>query len=124
MPFEIRTDLKKNRLYVTLSGLMEDAEVTLAADATIEAVKKMMPGFAVVNDISKFRPLSQGGVQEAKRAGEFAHKMGMVATVRVVGASATVHNQFERASREGGYTAHTYTAQSLAQAEELLDKHR
>jgi hypothetical protein len=46
----------------------------------------------------------------------------MKATVRIVGISPTALQQFQRAAKEGGYTA--YAAQSLDEAEAMLDAHR
>jgi hypothetical protein len=119
--YALRVDVSRNRLYLTLSGLMNDAEIREAADACIEAVKKLSPGFYVVNDISNFRPLTKDGVAHVKRAGEFCAKQGMKASVRIVGISPTAHQQFQRAAKEGGYT--TYTAQSLQEAEAMLAEH-
>jgi hypothetical protein len=121
MPYTLKTDTQKNRLYLTLSGLMNDDETKKAADACIEAMKKLRPGFKVVNDISQFRPLTKEGVGHVKRVGELAVKLGMTATVRVMGISPTALHQFQRVSKEAGYTA--YTAQSLEEAEAMLDGH-
>jgi hypothetical protein len=118
----LKVDEERNRLYLTLTGLMTDDETRIAADACIEAVKKLRPGFHIINDISQFRPLTKEGVTHVKRAGEFCAKSGMKATVRVVGISPTVHQQFQRAARESGYTA--YTAQSVEEAEAMLDAHQ
>jgi hypothetical protein len=122
MPFTIRVDHDKNRMYLTLTGLMEDEETRAAADASIDAFKTLKPGFFVINDISNFRPLTKEGVAHVQRAGEVARKLGMRATVRVVGISPTAHAQFQRAAKQGGYTA--YMAQSVEEAEKLLDAHK
>jgi hypothetical protein len=122
MPYDLRIDLAKNRLYLTLTGLMDDEETRIAADACIEAFKKLKPGFGVVNDISAFRPLTKAGVAHVQRAGEVAVKLGITASVRVTGVSPTAHQQFERAAKSGGMT--TYTARNVAEAEALLDAHK
>jgi hypothetical protein len=122
MAFTIRVDAQKNRLYITLSGLFSDEEARVAADAAIEGAAKMRPGFYVVNDISRFRPLTKEGVAQARRAGEFCAQCGMKATVRVTGISPTAHAQFERAAKEGGYVS--YVAPSVEDADALLDGHK
>ena len=122
MPFTIRLDEAKNRMYLTLTGLMTDEETKVAADAAIEGFKKLKPGFCVINDISKFRPLTKEGVAHVKRAGEAAAALKMRATVRIVGISPTALQQFQRAAKEGAYTA--YTAQSMEEAEAMLDAHK
>jgi hypothetical protein len=120
--FSMRVDLARNRLYLTLSGLFSDEETRSAADQCIEGAKQLRPGFHVINDISAFRPLTKEGVAHVKRAGEFCAKSGMKASVRIVGISPTALQQFQRVAKEGNYTA--YTAQSVDEAEAMLDAHR
>jgi hypothetical protein len=122
MAIQLHLDEQKNRLYLTLTGLMTDAEMRVAADQTIEVVKKLRKGFTVLNDISQFRPMTKDGVNEVARVGVFCAQHGMRATARVVGISPTAHQQFQRVAKENGYTA--YTAQSVEEAEALLDAHK
>jgi hypothetical protein len=37
--YQVRADVKKNRLYLKLDGFLADAEAKLAADTIIEEVK-------------------------------------------------------------------------------------
>jgi hypothetical protein len=122
MAITLRVDDKRNRLYLALTGLMTDEEMRVAADQTIEMVKKLKPGFTVITDISQFRPMTKLGVDEVKRVGVFCAQQGMKATVRIVGISPTALQQFQRVAKENGYTA--YTAQSVSEAEGLLDAHQ
>src|SRR5690349_19242184 len=122
MGITLRLEEKKNRLYVTLAGLMSDEEMKAAADQTIEQVKKLRKGFTILTDISKFRPMTKQGVEEVKRVGLFCAANGMKATARVIGISPTAHQQFQRVAKENGYTA--YTATSVDEAESMLEGHK
>ena len=120
MPFDLRIDRQKNRLYIKIWGLIEDEELRAGAGRTIKSMESLRPGFTIVNDISECRPLSQEGVEEVRRVAEMGVKHGMRAVARVVGASTITRLQFKRVSREAGYDA--YTAASLAEAEAMLDE--
>lgn len=122
MAITLRVDEKKNRLYLVLTGLMTDEEMTVAAEQTIAEVKKLHRGFTVLTDISQFRPMTKFGVEEVKRVGIFCAQHGMKATARIVGISATAHAQFARVAKENGYTA--YNVHSLEEADKVLDEHQ
>lgn len=122
MAITLRLEEAKNRLYLVLTGLMSDEEMTDGANRTIEAVKKLRRGFTVLTDISQFRPMTKFGVEEVKRVGIFCAQHGMKATARVVGISATASAQFQRVAKENGYTA--YNVASVAEAERVLDEHK
>ncbi len=119
MAHTVRVDFVKNRVYLTLAGLMSDEEAAEAADKTIAAFRTLTAPFTCVTDISAFKPLTQKGVSQATRAGEIGRALGMRATVRVLGPSAVVAQQFQRASHTGGYSSHT--ARTVEEAEALLD---
>lgn len=118
MPHHLQVDVARNRVYLKLEGLFSDDEARVAADETIASFGKMKPGFTCVTDISSFRPLTQEGVREVRRAGEAGLRLGMRATARVVGASAVAAQQFQRASKEGGYQS--FTVATVEEADALL----
>lgn len=121
MPYELRVDQTKNRMYLTLIGAFTDAEVPEVAARCIEALSSLKPGFTIVTDISRCQPLSQFGVQEVRRVAEIGlKKYGMRTTARVVGASAIAKLQFRRVNREAGFES--YFATSVAEADALLDE--
>lgn len=122
--YMIRADIAKNRLYMVLKGFFTDEEIHTAAQKTVEEIKKLKPGFAVINDISTFKPASQQGAEEIKRVQIFTHERGVKRIVRVVGkdkvASAITAMQFSRTQQEAGYTADIVG--TIEEAEKLLDK--
>ena len=117
---EIRADTLKNRMYLVLDGFFTDEEMKKAADEAIQEVKKLKPGFAIINDISKFKPATAQGVEEMKRAQKFVQTAGVGRIIRIVESAALAQMQFKRTSREAGYTAET--AASVQEAEAMLDR--
>ena len=117
---DIRADVAKNRLYIVLGGFFKDDEVKAAADKCIAEVKKLKPGFVVINDIREFKPASPAGADEIKRAQIFVKQSGGAKIIRVVGEAVLSQAQFERQAKEAGVASDT--AASVAEAEKLLDK--
>lgn len=119
----IRADVAKNRLYMVLNGFFTDEEIHIAAEKTIEEIKKLKAGFAVINDISTFKPATPNGAEEIKRVQVFTRERGVKRIVRVVGkdkvASAITAMQFSRTQQEAGYAADIVG--TMAEAEKLLD---
>ena len=115
---EIRADVSKNRIYLVLAGFFNDEEMKKAADQAIQEVKKLKPGFAVINDISKFKPTTPQGAEEMKRAQEFVQTAGVGRVIRIVESAVLTEMQFARTSRAAGYTAET--AASIQEAEAML----
>ncbi|WP_420582822.1 hypothetical protein [Reichenbachiella sp.] len=46
---------------------MTDQELKEAAQICIDEIKKLSPGFAIINDISKLKPASPRGAAEIKK---------------------------------------------------------
>ncbi|MCI0571035.1 MAG: hypothetical protein L0Y66_09795 [Myxococcaceae bacterium] len=120
MPVLLRTDIQKNRAYLTLAGLVADEELRQGVDQYIAQLGTLRPGFTTVTDLSSCRPLSQTGVAEVRRAAQACVGRGIQATARVVQQTTVAMLQFQRVSREEGYTA--FTVPSLMEAERLLDE--
>jgi hypothetical protein len=114
---DIRADVTKNRLYLILSGFFEDPEMTAVADKCIAEVKKLKPGFDIINDISQCKSASDKGIMELLRAQTFIKQSGVNKVVRITGDIIT-QAQFNRQAKEAGYSAET--AASIAEAEKIL----
>ncbi len=112
----------KNRLYLTLQGFLTDAELHKAYALTIAEIKKLQPGFDVINDISDFKPATPLGAEDIQRAQVFAKEHGAKRIIRVVGkdkvASVIATMQFSRTSRTAGYEAEIVA--TVEEAEKLL----
>ena len=63
MTYKIRVDIVKNRLYVTLVGFPSLDEMQRCGDETIEATRRLRPGYDIITDITEFKA---GGPDVAK----------------------------------------------------------
>ena len=115
---KVKADVRKNRLYVVLAGFFDDDEARQAADQVIQEIKKLRPGFDIINDISGFRPTTQKGAQEMVRAQRFARAAGVDRVIRIVPSETIGSMQFARTSKQAGYEADT--APSIAEADKML----
>ena len=116
--YEIKSDLSKNRLFVTLSGFLTDEQMKTAADMVISETKKLKPGFSVINDISNFQPASKAGTEEIQKAQIFVKNNGAGRIVRIVKDNALANMQFSRVTKTAGYNVDEAT--SVEEAEKLL----
>ena len=73
---DVRANVAKNRLYMTLDGFFSDEEAKQTADKGIAEASKLKAGFDIVNDIRGFKPTSQKGAEEIKRALIFCKQQG------------------------------------------------
>ena len=100
--YQIRTDIEKNRLYITLTGRITAKESKKAASRVMENLKVLKPGFDVVTDISEFEPVTQKEAEILIQVHKALIESGVNRIVRVIGRElkATVGKiQFERASK-------------------------
>ena len=51
---KIKKDIKKNRLYITLSGIFPISDAKMAKELIIKEMDELKPNFDVVNDITQF----------------------------------------------------------------------
>jgi len=118
---EIRANPIKNRLYLKLAGAMSEADAKKVAQAILQEIAKLRPGWAVINDISELKPADEKATEHLKRAQEASAKAGCTRVVRVVGKQAITHLQWNRtlASAQG---LRADTAATVADAERMLDE--
>ncbi|QCC51898.1 hypothetical protein [Halapricum salinum] len=107
--YEIRADERTNTLYLSFSGALEEQQMKVAADETLAAAGELDSGFAIINDISTFRPPSPEAAKPIQDAQQQLKTMDVGDVVRVVGddTSAVVQNAFQRRSRKAGYEGKT-----------------
>jgi hypothetical protein len=107
--FDVTTDVRENKLSLTLAGRMDRAELEQAAAATVEAAESLHEGFVIVNDISEFRPPSPEAAKPIKEAQARLRELGMNGAIRIVGEdpNPVVANAFDRRSRDVGYEGDT-----------------
>jgi len=119
----VRIDESKNRLYLTLEGQLSVAEAEAAADEVIAGAKQLDPGFDQVTDMRSFKPTDQAAVDHIERGKRGLVENGVAAVCRVVAESTTGQMQFDRAG-EGAETYAVAKAESVDEAEKLLDQRR
>ncbi len=52
--YKIKKDIRKNRLYIYLSGIFPLSDAKNAKDDIIKEIDELKPNFDVINDISEF----------------------------------------------------------------------
>jgi hypothetical protein len=117
--YEVRADESKNRLYMTLVGMLDEETASEVVSEIEAAVGRLDPGFTIVNDISEFKPMSEDAVDKIEEGKALAAEAGVDATVRVTGESVIGKMQFERVGG-GAESYHVATAETVEEAEELL----
>jgi hypothetical protein len=120
--YDIESDTRSNRLYISLTGRIDGESIAEAADEAVAAAEEVDTGFDVVNDITGFKPPSPEAAKPIKRAQAELKELGVDRVVRVVDeeTSQVVVNAFERRSKDVGYSGET--ADSVTAAEGLLDR--
>jgi len=116
--FEIHATPQKNRLYVTVRGKMDIAELQAATNKIKEEARRLKSGFGVVSDIQEFIPLTEEVRQAMQNTMKVIRDAGMGHVVRI-STNAVVANQWQRTSRTAGYEA--LEAPNQAEAEKILD---
>jgi predicted methyltransferase len=118
--YEVRANTPKNRLYLKLVGTMSDEDAKKVADTILAEIRKLKPGFAVVNDISALKPASQAATDQLRRAQDASVKQGVGRVVRVVGEQTITNMQWNRTLKDTqGIRADTAT--TVAEADKMLD---
>lgn len=121
--YSVSVELQKNRLYLRLSGALTDTLLKAFADAIAVEVKKLKTGYTVINDISTFTPASSAGLEEIQRAQKIIQDHGCSRVIRVINPkNMTVKLQFQRVGKQAYTLAGTETANSLAEAERMLEQ--
>lgn len=118
--YTIRADTLKNRLYVTLVGFFSVEEMKRCGDETIEATKRLRPGYDVVTDITQFKAGPPEVAADIERVQAHFRKSGARQGVRIVAGNVLSSMQFRRTGAQAEYNS--VNVSSLAEAEELLKK--
>jgi hypothetical protein len=116
----IEVSVTRNRIYIGLEGYFRDEEAAEVADRMIRELKKLRPGFDLVNDISQFKPASSAAAAHILRVQGVMKELGVRRIVRVVAGNALGNMQIRRAANEAGLEAQI--AATREEAERLLDK--
>jgi hypothetical protein len=118
--YDIRANVAKNRLYLKLEGMMSEADAKKVHDTILAEIRKLKPGWAVINDISALKPTSDEATAYLRAAQEASAKLGVKRVVRVVGNQAITNLQWNRTLVDAQGTRADVAA-TVADAEKLLD---
>jgi hypothetical protein len=121
--YDIEARVDKNRLYLSLRGSMSDDEAKEVADRVILEIRKLRPGFSIINDISELKPASPVATEHLRRAQEASVRHGCGRVVRVVGSQAITQMQWSR-TLKASHHAGAQTATSIEEAEMMLAQQR
>ena len=121
--FEIEANVALNRLYLQLQGSMSDDQARDVADQIIQEVRKLRPGFAIINDISELKPASPAATEHLRRAQEASVRQGCGRVIRVVGTQAITQMQWSRTLKAAHHVG-AETATTFEEALQMLDKKR
>ncbi|MGL1903717.1 MAG: hypothetical protein OCC49_16390 [Fibrobacterales bacterium] len=119
--YTVKADTTKNILYLSMDGFFEHSGIQEISDAIVRELSKLEPGYGFINDVSQFKPTTEEGVEEIKQLQLRMYNNGLGKVVRVVGESLMSKLQFERKSKEVGYSADH--VQSISEAEEIIKAH-
>lgn len=119
--FTVKSDVEKNRLYITLVGFFHQDEMKACTDTTIAEIKKLKPGFDVVTDVSQFKPVGQEALDEVARGQAFFKSAGIRHGIRIEGDAVLSSNQFSRVGKAVDYNPNI--VKTVADADKLLDSY-
>lgn len=117
--WKMKSDVARNRLYATLEGFFTADEMKKCADDTIEAAKKLRPGYCTVTDITGCKPMPPEAAKEIERVQAYFRSSGARQGVRIVGGSTISGMQFRRTGSTAEYNS--VNLPSLEEAEKFLD---
>lgn len=117
---EIRADIKKNRLYITMKNL-NDAQMEALISRIDMECSKLQKGFSCLNDITDYDPSSLESESLLVKAQQTLWQAGLGVIVRISrNENLEGHYQLEKASKlSAGYSA--IVVSSPSEAEEVLD---
>ena len=115
----MRPDPARNRLYATLEGFFTAEEMKRCADDTIEATRKLQPGYCTVTDVTRCKPMPPEATKEIERVQAHFRASGARQGVRIVGANVLSGMQFRRTGSSAEYNS--VNVASLEEAEKFLD---
>lgn len=119
--YDIRADVMRNRLYLSIQGFMTEEDAVIISDKASAEMRKLKPGFGVINDIRGLRPASPKASQLYSRQLDVAKEIGVGRVVRIVGDQVITKMQLTKALKET-VGAVAETAATVEEAEKMLDK--
>ncbi|MFO7837933.1 MAG: hypothetical protein R6X08_00345 [Desulfosalsimonadaceae bacterium] len=118
---DIRADLDKNRIYITIGKIEDEEEMARITEKTKTECVKLKKGFTCLTDLRNYEYQDEIFEEYLKHAQQALLDAGMSRVVRVHRQAGMLgHFQFETVSLDLGYRARNVT--SVEEAERLLDE--
>jgi len=114
---EIKVDILKNRLYLTLGRVRKD-KVADSSKRVEEEIHRLDQGFSCITRILDVRDIDENDIHEIIKIQDLLSEKGMSRAVRV-GIEAG-KELLDRIGEDAGYVA--LTADNLEEAEKILDE--
>jgi len=118
--YNVRADIEKNRLYVTIGSVTEENEKMAAIQEIKFVVQDLKKGFDCITDLREYEILIDENEKFIYQAQKILTDAGLSKVVRVIKKFGSLgHFQFDKLSKEVGY--HAKNVNSIEEAEKLLD---
>ena len=117
----IRIDKHKNRLYITLTGVISFNEAKQIQDIIIKETSELKPGFDIINNLSKYIKGDESAAPILQALEKFYMEKKVNRIARVVGTSKTGLMQFAKYSQPNDNMNILYFP-TLQEAESFLNK--
>lgn len=118
--YSVKSDIKKNRLYITLEGFLKGPEMKECTDRAIEESRKLKSGYDVITDIKNFSPVDNQTVKEIERGQAHFKASNIRRGIRVAGKKVVTNLQFNRLGEQVGYDPDI--VETMEEAEKLLNE--
>jgi hypothetical protein len=119
--FLVRKDIKQNRLYLTIQGVISVSDALQIKEQIVKEVEELQPGFCTINDMSKFIKGDDTSAPILKWVIAFLLKKEVEYIVRIIGTSKTGLMQFAKNSPQDQNLKIKYVP-TLKEAEKLLSE--
>lgn len=118
---DIKADIEKNRIYITVGKLEGEAEMQALAQSVKTECQKLKKGFTCITDLRKYEVQDEQFEKYVKQTQEAMVQAGLSQVVRVRRETGLLgHFQFDNVSMDVGYHAENVT--TMEEAEKILDK--
>jgi hypothetical protein len=119
----LRVDERRNVLYMTQAGHAEAADMLRMRDEYVKTLKRMRPGFVLVNDQREVESFSDGALELGKELVELTGAHGVATVVRVLPASLLPRTRISRVLVSADAPYRTVRVATLEEAESAVAEH-
>jgi hypothetical protein len=121
--YQIKADIEKNRLYITIGGIPVENEKEALVREIENKIKELKQGFDCITDLRKYEVQPDETEEFIYQAQKILSEAGLSNVVRVIKKFGSLaHFQFDKVSVAVGY--HAQNANTLEEAEAILDEKR